>query len=179
MIRLLFLANYYVSSDWDISLFLPATENLLSELESRDEANEKLSAELEGSKDDVDRMVEELKNKEREHAGETAELVNKNSELTEMLDDTMEKLDTTQKELEEQAERLSESEVLPIVISIHLYTPLIVSETYKRTRKSAIVTENYHTFALAYSSMHFLIHAEIRLKLTVGCSGEYISCLLT
>jgi len=138
----------------DISLLLSATENLLSELESRDEANEKLSAELEGSKDDVDRMVEELKNKEREHASETAELVNKNSELTEMLDETMEKLDTTQKELEEQAERLSESEVPPIVISIHLYTPLIVSETYERTRNSAMATENYHTFALAYSSMH-------------------------
>jgi len=55
--------------------------------------------------------VEVLKTKEQEHAGETAELVNKNSELTEMLDDTMEKLDTAQKELEEQASRLSETEV--------------------------------------------------------------------
>jgi len=92
-------------------LFLSATENLFGEVESRDEANEQLSAELEGSKEDVDRMMEVLKNKEQEHAGETAELVKKNSELTEMLDDTMEKLDAAQKELEDQASRLSETEV--------------------------------------------------------------------
>lgn len=90
---------------------MSATENLFGEVESRDEANEQLSAELEGSKEDVDRMMEVLKNKEQEHAGETAELVKKNSELTEMLDDTMEKLDAAQKELEDQASRLSETEV--------------------------------------------------------------------
>jgi len=93
-----------------------AAENLLGEVESRDEANEQLTAELEGSKEDVDRMVEVLKDKEQEHAGETAELVKKNSELTEMLDDTMEKLDAAQKEAEEQASLLSETEVQP---SIH------------------------------------------------------------
>jgi len=93
-----------------------AAENLFGEVESRDEANEQLTAELEGSKEDVDRMVEVLKDKEQEHAGETAELVKKNSELTEMLDDTMEKLDAAQKEAEEQASLLSETEVQP---SIH------------------------------------------------------------
>ena len=95
---------------------MAAAENLLGEVESRDEANEQLTAELEGSKEDVDRMVEVLKDKEQEHAGETAELVKKNSELTEMLDDTMEKLDAAQKEAEEQASLLSETEVQP---SIH------------------------------------------------------------
>ena len=69
-------------------LSVAATENLLGEVESRDETNEQLSAELEGSREDVDRMMEELKNKEQQHAAETAELVKKNSELTEMLDDT-------------------------------------------------------------------------------------------
>ena len=95
---------------------MAAAENLFGEVESRDEANEQLTAELEGSKEDVDRMVEVLKDKEQEHAGETAELVKKNSELTEMLDDTMEKLDAAQKEAEEQASLLSETEVQP---SIH------------------------------------------------------------
>jgi len=95
----------------DDCLSMAVTENLDGELQSRDEVNEQLAAELEGSKEDVDRMVEVLKTKEQEHAGETAELVNKNSELTEMLDDTMEKLDTAQKELEDQASHLAETEV--------------------------------------------------------------------
>lgn len=90
-----------------------ATENLGEELQSRDETNDQLTAELEGSKEDVDRMMEVLKTKEQEHASETAELINKNSELTEMLDDTMEKLDDVQKKLEEQATCLSQTEVKP------------------------------------------------------------------
>lgn len=88
-----------------------AAESLQDELRSRDDASDQLTAELEGSRDDVDRMMEVLKTKEREHAGETAELVNRNSELAEMLDDTMEKLDTAQKELDEQASRLTDTEV--------------------------------------------------------------------
>jgi len=109
-----------------LSVCVASAENLLGEVQSRDEANEKLSAELEGSKEDVNRMMEELKNKEQEHATETAELVNKNSELTEMLDDTMEKLDAAQEEVEEQASRLSETEVQTFVYHtghrLHSYT---------------------------------------------------------
>ena len=86
-------------------------ESLRGELEGRDEANERLSAELDGCKEDVDRMMDVLKTKEQEHAGETAELINRNSELAEMLDETIEKMDTAQKELEEQAARLSDTDV--------------------------------------------------------------------
>ena len=112
-------------------------ECVLRRAASRDEDNEKLSAELEGSRDDVNRMMEELKNKEQEHAAETAELVNKNSELTEMLDDTMEKLDGAQEELEEQTSRLSETEVQVV---IRIQSVSICNRPHARRANSGEIT---------------------------------------
>jgi myosin heavy subunit len=68
-------------------------------------------AELDASRQDVDRMVEMIKAKEQEHATEFEKVRQKNSELTEMLDETIDKLDSTEKQLNQQTARVTELEV--------------------------------------------------------------------
>jgi DNA transposition AAA+ family ATPase len=76
-----------------------------------------MTMELEASRQDVDRMVEMIKSKEQEHAVEFEKVRQKNSELTEMLDETMDKLDSAEKLLVVQNAKVKELEVMNVHIA--------------------------------------------------------------
>jgi len=98
-------------SEWRFVFNDRIAEGWLEVLQNRDETIEQLSTELEESHQDVDRMVEMIKSKEQEHAVEFEKVRQKNSELTEMLDETIDKLDSSEKQLSHQATRIKECEV--------------------------------------------------------------------
>jgi hypothetical protein len=56
-------------------------------------------------------MVEMIKSKEQEHASEFEKVRQKNSDLTEMLDETIDKLDGAEKQLTQNSTRIKECEV--------------------------------------------------------------------
>ena len=80
-------------------------------LQSRDSTIAQLMTELDASRQDVDRMVDMIKSKEQEHALEFEKVRQKNSELTEMLDDMIDKLDNAEKELNHQSSLVKELKV--------------------------------------------------------------------